>query len=110
MPERFAVGDNSIPYRLRGRIEKWETSPPKTQYQQYGPLNAFLSIKFPPDRFLVKPQALLREIWQNTAPEDTDAMKAIIFGRDDHTMDVDDHLREEIVRRASIDSYGGVFL
>jgi len=67
------------------------------------PLNAYLSIKFPPDAFLVKPQALLRELWDMRNLEDADAvaLRATILGLADHTMDVDDG-----AQRASIDSQG----
>ncbi|EPQ52050.1 hypothetical protein GLOTRDRAFT_140513 [Gloeophyllum trabeum ATCC 11539] len=51
----------NLPQRLQERIDAWEHSPPKHQHQVYGPLNAYLSLKFGPEQFLVKPQALLRK-------------------------------------------------
>ena len=44
--DRFASDDLAIPPRLRNRIESWIKRQPKTQFQQYGPLNAYFSIKF----------------------------------------------------------------
>ena len=49
-----------LPKCLQERLDSWMQSPPKWQHQAYGPLNAYFSLKFPPSRFLVKPQALLR--------------------------------------------------
>ncbi len=52
----------NLPQRLQCRIDSWETDPPKSQFQVYGPLNAYLQChKFRSEKFLVKPQALLRE-------------------------------------------------
>lgn len=51
----------NLPQRLQERIDAWEHSPPKHQHQVYGPLNAYLFLKFGPEHFLVKPQALLRK-------------------------------------------------
>jgi hypothetical protein len=100
MAQRFAPADSTIPPRLRGRIEQWAINPPKTQFQQYGPLNALLSIKFPPDGFLVKPQALLRRLWKKEVEVDEEAMRAIILGTNTSNVDA------EVLRRASIDSCG----
>ncbi|KAN0082416.1 hypothetical protein V8E55_008211 [Tylopilus felleus] len=93
---------------LRERIESWTYRPLKTQFQQYGPLNAYLSLKFPPDRFLVKPQALLRDLWdtENMEQGDVEALKAIILGLKDDTTDIDDEMAEDMKKRASIDSQG----
>jgi len=60
-PKTFAPDFDKIPPRLRTRINSWGKSPPKWQHQAYGPLNAYLGLRFPPSNFLVKPQALLRE-------------------------------------------------
>jgi len=113
MPQqRFAPNDLSIPDNLRERIELWDILPPKSQFQQYGPLTGFLSIKFPQSHFIVKPQALLREIWeipQDTTPEDVLAIKDIILGVEDHTVDADEEFKGEIRRRLSIDSQGFLF-
>jgi hypothetical protein len=52
----------NLPERLQRRIDSWQDNPPKSQFQAYGPLTAYLQgHKFQSDRFLVKPQALLRE-------------------------------------------------
>jgi hypothetical protein len=52
----------NLPQRLQLRIDAWEENPPKSQFQAYGPLTAYLQgHKFQSNRFLVKPQALLRE-------------------------------------------------
>ncbi|KAI5983131.1 hypothetical protein EDD15DRAFT_2557239 [Pisolithus albus] len=72
-PPRFARDDPDIPERLCNRIESWALQPPKSQFQQYGPLNAFLSIKFPPSDYLVKPQALLRAIYPGIPAENAHA-------------------------------------
>ncbi|KAI0047622.1 hypothetical protein FA95DRAFT_1558948 [Auriscalpium vulgare] len=45
--------------KLRERIDDWFINPPKSQFQMYGPLNAYFHERFPGK--LVKPQALLRE-------------------------------------------------
>ncbi|TFY75444.1 hypothetical protein EWM64_g8569 [Hericium alpestre] len=47
-----------IPVRLRQRIERWNDSPPKLQFSQYGPLDKYFNLRFP--KALVKPQGLLR--------------------------------------------------
>ncbi|KAF8816117.1 hypothetical protein BYT27DRAFT_6476384 [Phlegmacium glaucopus] len=113
MAPRFAPNDPSIPENLRKRFENWDENPPKTQFQQYGPLNAFLSIKFPPNNFLVKPQALLREIWelpQGNIPEDIESYRAILEGRIDPTMDIEQDAVENIQRRVSVDSQNALVL
>ena len=54
--------DAQLPGRLQSRIDAWRDNPPENQFQAYGPLNAYLQgHKFKTDKFLVKPQALLRE-------------------------------------------------
>ncbi|KAH7886500.1 hypothetical protein F5I97DRAFT_1829129 [Phlebopus sp. FC_14] len=101
----ISFGDESIPERLRQRIESWARNQPKTQFQQYGPLNAFLSIKFPPSKFLVKPQALLREVWPKL--DGVAEARVAMTGLADPTMDVDgvEEVREEVRQgRVSIDS------
>jgi hypothetical protein len=105
MAPAFFPNDHTIPDRLRSRIGSWEETTPKTQFQQYGPFNAFLSIKFPPTAFLVKPQALLREMWtqDNMDDADLDALRAILLGGADDTMEV-----EDVNRRASLDSQGAL--
>ncbi|KAF8970971.1 hypothetical protein BDZ97DRAFT_1914421 [Flammula alnicola] len=110
MPQVFAPNDPSIPDLLRARIEGWNDRPPKTQFHQYGPLNAYFSINFPPVRFLVKPQALLRELWDTTnlEVEDVEALRSIILRTEDETMDIDDEVKADIKRRASIDSQGAL--
>ncbi|KAH0825803.1 hypothetical protein J3R83DRAFT_8866 [Lanmaoa asiatica] len=99
--------DPAIPLRLRNRLQSWATAPPATQFQQYGPLNAFLSVKFPPAQYLVKPQALLREISLAVGEEEA---HAILSGRvDDPNMDVDGirEVQQQIdLRRLSVDSTG----
>jgi hypothetical protein len=110
MPSTFSPNDPFIPHCLRSRIESWIDKPPKTQFHQYGPLNAYLSIKFPPAKFLVKPQALLRELWDTTNVEaaDIESLKAIILGLEDHTMDIDDEVKKDMKERTSIDSQGAL--
>lgn len=103
MPDSFAKDDASIPPLLRERIERWGDALPKSQFQQYGPLNAVFSIKFPPFKFLVKPQALLREALDLSA-EDT---KAIQSGLLDPAMDTDavEEIRTAVKQgRVSLDS------
>ncbi|KAF9790429.1 hypothetical protein BJ322DRAFT_388797 [Thelephora terrestris] len=50
-----------LPDSLVKRLDDWHKCPPKWQHKAYGPLNAYLTIVFPPEHFLVKPQALVRE-------------------------------------------------
>ncbi|KAJ3933856.1 MAG: hypothetical protein NXY57DRAFT_997146 [Lentinula lateritia] len=59
-PPKFAP-DLDLPPRLQRRLDNWRKDVPKWQHQMYGPLNSYLTIKFPPDKFIVKPQCLLRE-------------------------------------------------
>ncbi|KAF8559478.1 hypothetical protein OG21DRAFT_1519345 [Imleria badia] len=110
MQTTFAPNDHSIPQRLRERIESWTYRPPKTQFQQYGPLNAYLSLKFAPDRYLVKPQALLRDMWDTTNMDqaDLEALKAILLDLEDETMGVDEEIARDMKKRTSIDSQGAV--
>jgi len=62
MPRKtFAPGFKKMPPRLRARMDAWGDSSPKWQHKVYGPLTAYLALRFPPSHFLVKPQALLRE-------------------------------------------------
>lgn len=106
---RFAPDDPSIPDNLRRRFERWDVKPPKSQFQQYGPLTAFLSVKFSPTNFLIKPQALLRELWdmpQDIAQEDIVAVRDILNGEDDHNIEMDPQDKENLKRRVSIDSQG----
>jgi hypothetical protein len=107
MAVRFAPNDPLTPEPLRQRIESWHQNPPKTQFQQYGPLNVYLCIKYPPKAFLVKPQALFRDLWTTDKMEQEDiaAITDILLGGADHTMDID---QKEINRRASLDSQGGL--
>ncbi|CAL1697699.1 unnamed protein product [Somion occarium] len=63
----------NLPLPLQRRIDSWKAHPPKSQFQVYGPLNAYLQgHKFLPNRFIVKPQALLREE-DAGEPDDSDA-------------------------------------
>lgn len=57
----FDPDDDNIPPILRERIESWQDYPPSTQFQQYGPINRYLNLKFNHDDHMVKPQALFRE-------------------------------------------------
>ncbi|KAJ7202612.1 hypothetical protein GGX14DRAFT_653845 [Mycena pura] len=51
-----------LPKLLQERLDSWRLSPPKRQFQVYGPLSAYLQgHKFRTDRFLIKPQKLLRK-------------------------------------------------
>ena len=111
MATAFAPNDASVPEVLRERIESWHYMRPKTQFHQYGPLNAYLSLKFPPDKFLVKPQALLRELWDTAGMEqaDLDSLRAFILGVDDQTMDIDDPMKVELKKQTSIDSQGSSY-
>ncbi|KAJ3847510.1 hypothetical protein EV368DRAFT_69047 [Lentinula lateritia] len=59
-PPKFAP-DLNLPPRLQRRLDNWRKDVPKWQHQMYGPLNSYLTIRFPPDKFIVKPQCLLRE-------------------------------------------------
>ncbi|KAI1787970.1 hypothetical protein LXA43DRAFT_1027124 [Ganoderma leucocontextum] len=58
---RFDPLDVNIPPVLRERIESWLDDPPSTQFQQYGPINRYLNLKFDHDDHMIKPQALFRE-------------------------------------------------
>ncbi|KAF9458308.1 hypothetical protein BDZ94DRAFT_1313416 [Collybia nuda] len=50
-----------LPEGLQSRLDALKDNPPKSQFQIYGPLNAYLQgYKFPFNHFIVKPQALLR--------------------------------------------------
>jgi hypothetical protein len=50
-----------LPSRLQRRLDGWKINPPISQFEAYGPLNAYLTgNKFPTNMFLVKPQKLLR--------------------------------------------------
>ncbi|KAF6757855.1 hypothetical protein DFP72DRAFT_1065118 [Ephemerocybe angulata] len=49
-----------MPKGLQGRIDEWRNDPPKSQFQMYGPIGAWLYHRFPTTGFLVKPQKLLR--------------------------------------------------
>ncbi|KAM5543607.1 hypothetical protein V8D89_002858 [Ganoderma adspersum] len=57
----FDPDDGNIPPVLRERIESWQECPPSTQFQQYGPIDRYLNLKFNHDDHMVKPQALLRK-------------------------------------------------
>jgi hypothetical protein len=107
----FAPNDASVPEVLCKRIKSWHYVQPKTQFHQYGPLNAYLSLRFPPNKFLVKPQALLRELWDTTGMEqaDLDSFRAFILGVDDQTMDIDDPTKVELKKRTSINSQGASY-
>ncbi|CAA7268222.1 unnamed protein product [Cyclocybe aegerita] len=72
-----------LPRRLQSRLDSWYTDPPKSQFQVYGPLNGYLQgHKFTTTKFLVKPQALLRE-------EDASNTEADTTGSDDAPDDND---------------------
>ena len=108
MATAFAPNDASVPEVLHKRIESWHYVQPKTQFHQYGPLNAYLSLKFPPDKFLVKPQALLQELWDMAGMEqaDLDSLRAFIPSVDNQTIDIDDPTKVELKKWTSIDSQG----
>jgi len=93
-------------------MEDWATGPPKSQFQQYGPLNGYLSIKFSPDRFIVKPQTLLRELWDTRGMEEEDifTIQSMLFGGEDHNMEVDQPEAKELKERLSIDSQGIILI
>ncbi|KAH8834750.1 hypothetical protein DL96DRAFT_1675016 [Flagelloscypha sp. PMI_526] len=57
---------------LQRRLDSWQTSPPSSQFQAYGPLNMYLTHKYPPSRFLVKPQSLLRATRESDMADMTD--------------------------------------
>jgi hypothetical protein len=51
-----------LPADLQTLFGEWDSRPPYSQFSQYGPLNAYLGIKFSSyDGFLVKPQKRVRE-------------------------------------------------
>jgi hypothetical protein len=113
MAQTAFAPDDLIPTTLRERIESWIEKPPKSQFQQYRPLNGYLSIMFSPDRFLVKPQALLRELFdmENVDEADTYALRAMVqVGVPDGTMDVDTEEARELRQQTSIDSQGMLYL
>jgi hypothetical protein len=61
--ERYFDPRMGLPAMLQARLDSWKIFPPKSQFQQYGPLNAYLQAhKFSSESFLVKPQALLRRL------------------------------------------------
>ena len=62
-PQRHFDPSEPMPDQLRARLDRWFTNPPRRQFQAYGPLNAYLQgHKFPTDKFIVKPQKLLRKM------------------------------------------------
>ncbi|KAI5985422.1 hypothetical protein EDC04DRAFT_1584670 [Pisolithus marmoratus] len=104
MPSTFAPNDLTILKRLRDRIEGWDINAPRSQFQQYGTLNAFLSIKFPPANFLAKPQAPLCATFSGLSSEDAEAVRTNVMDRtmdDSGAMDV---LTEVEKGRLSLDS------
>jgi hypothetical protein len=56
----FDPDDDKIPQKLRKRIISWASDVPRLQFSQYGPINKYLSLKFP--GAMVKPQGLIRPI------------------------------------------------
>ncbi|KIL68280.1 hypothetical protein M378DRAFT_196726 [Amanita muscaria Koide BX008] len=56
----FDPDDDNIPQKLRNRFLSWMTEVPRLQYSQYGPINKYLTLKFPDA--MVKPQGLMRPI------------------------------------------------
>lgn len=91
-----------MPDRLRARIDAWEKAAPKWQHKAYGPLNAYLGLRFPPTHFLVKPQALLREEVATTTGATADDEE----GKEGYNEDEDDAIEEHMDSDDSIDSHG----
>ncbi len=56
----FAPNDPSLPTELKVRIGGWRDRTPNSQFQQYGPINKYLNLKFNRSTHLVKPQCLFR--------------------------------------------------
>ena len=56
----FDPDDGNIPQKHRDRLISWATNVPRLQYSQYGPVNKYLSLKFPDT--IVKPQGLIHPI------------------------------------------------
>jgi hypothetical protein len=76
--------------KLRERIEGWDLDVPRLQNSQYGPMNTYLTHKFP--NGMVKPQALIREI--------------VADGVMEVMMDNDDEAVLEDIGNISLDSTG----
>lgn len=88
----FAPNDRSIPKLLKSRIGKWRDTTP-SQFQQYGPINKYLGLKFNRDEHMIKPQALIR-----TPIEEADDALLLNWGEeDDDPLPPDDDERERLL-------------
>ncbi|KAF9012820.1 hypothetical protein BDZ89DRAFT_1077308 [Hymenopellis radicata] len=111
MPPIFDPAEN-LPPALQERFDAWITSPPRRQFQAYGPLTAYLQgHKFQSDRFLVKPQKLLREeIEEIDVPDEDDGEEEEDDGEEEEDDDEDDDDLENVLANLSIDSSGATVL
>lgn len=83
----FDPDDANIPQKLRNRFTNWATDVPRLQYSQYGPINKYLSLKFPDA--MVKPQGLIRPIRPDNEREVTVEMDGLLGpGEEDSLLDV----------------------
>ncbi|KAF8125521.1 hypothetical protein K438DRAFT_2033861 [Mycena galopus ATCC 62051] len=72
-----------LPTRLQLRIDNWLSAPPDSQFQAYGPLDGYFHQKFPSTFFLIKPQAYLSAV-SNQSPGSAGHRRI-----DSHGMEVD---------------------
>ncbi len=74
------------------RIGGWKDRTPNSQFQQYGPINKYLNLKFNRSTHLVKPQCLFRQ------PIDALADRLIVeFGEDERDPVPDDEEERQIL-------------
>ncbi|EIW81964.1 hypothetical protein CONPUDRAFT_152857 [Coniophora puteana RWD-64-598 SS2] len=59
-PHRFDPDDGRVFDTIQALIEDWQDHVPSNQFQQYGPIDRYLNLKFSRADHLVKPQALFR--------------------------------------------------
>lgn len=90
--ELFGPNDPSVPKELKSRLGKWRDTTPSSQFQQYGPINKYLGLKFNRDNHMIKPQALIR-----TPIDEVDDALLLNWG-----VEVDDPLPEGVDERERV--------
>lgn len=93
----FDPDDDNIPQKLRNRFLSWVAEVPRLQYSQYGPINKYLTLKFPDA--MVKPQGLIRPIM-------TEREVQIVIGQDGIVREDGPPVDVRNIRGISIDSTG----